>query len=205
MFGKRICGTLVLALGFLLTFQLGLHTTQAATAVTCDRFVLGVDSSDIANDCSDEAHPCRTVQHAIDQAIAGDRICVAKHTLAGPLVYPERLVITKSVTLDGAWEAMCVDPRNLTCSFWSIPCDSTNVTLNGAGVGRVISITNASPTIHCFTITGGNAGGAAGDPNHGGGIAARNAAPIIVSNVITGNYAARRCPVPAMDAAAASR
>ncbi len=188
MFGKRICGTLVLALGFLLTFQLGLHTTQAATAVTCDRFVLGVDSSDIANDCSDEAHPCRTVQHAIDQAIAGDRICVAKHTLAGPLVYPERLVITKSVTLDGAWEAMCVDPSDLTCSFSPISCNPANVTLDAAGLGRVISITNASPTIHCFTITGGDAGDLPDDPNHGGGIAAWNAAPIIVSNVITGNY-----------------
>ena len=41
---KRLCGTLVLALGLLLAFQMGLlHTTQAAMAVTCDRFVLGIE------------------------------------------------------------------------------------------------------------------------------------------------------------------
>jgi len=178
----------MLALGLLLAFHLGLHTTQAATVATCDRFVLGTDGVDTGNDCSDQEHPCFTVQHAIDQAEDGNTVCVAKHTLAGPWVYPERLVITKSITLDGAWEAMCVDPSDLTCSFWSIPCYPANVTLDAEGHGRVISITNANPTIRCFTITGGDAGGAAGDPNHGGGIAARNAAPIIVSNVITGNY-----------------
>lgn len=81
---KRLCGTLVLALGLLLAFQTGLHTAQAATAATCDRFVLGTDGNDAGNDCSDETHPCRTVQHAIDQAVDDDTICVAKHTLAGP-------------------------------------------------------------------------------------------------------------------------
>ncbi len=189
MWTKRFCGTLMLALGLLLAFHLGLHTTQAAMTVARDRFVLGTDGSDAGNDCSDEAHPCRTVQHAINQAVDGDTICVAKHTLVSTGLYKERLTITKSVTLDGAWTAMCVGiPPNPPCKFTPSSCDPTRLTLDAEGLGRVISITNANPTIHCFTITGGDAGGLPGDPNHGGGIAARNAAPIIVNNVITGNY-----------------
>jgi hypothetical protein len=112
--------------------------------------------------------------------------------VAGPLVYAERLVITKSITLDGAWDAMCVDPSDLTCSFTAIPCDPGNVTLDAQGCGRVISISgNITPTIDCFTITGGDASGLGGDPpvnDAGGGIYSQDAAPIIVHNVITGNY-----------------
>ncbi|MGD1992913.1 MAG: right-handed parallel beta-helix repeat-containing protein, partial [Anaerolineae bacterium] len=143
-----------------------------------------------------------TIQYAIDQAVDGDTICVAKHILAGPLTYQETLVITKSVTLDGAWDAMCVDPNNLTCSFTAIPCDPANVTIDAIGCGRVISITgDISPTIHCFTITGGDAAGLGGDPgtmvdnDAGGGIYSRDAAPIIVHNIITGNYGCDTCPV----------
>jgi hypothetical protein len=163
--------------------------------------VLGIDGSDIGRNCADETHPCHTVQHAINQAVNGDVICVARHTLAGPLVYPERLVITKSITLDGAWDAMCVDPSDLTCSFWPIPCNPANVTLDAQGLGRVISITNASPTINCFTITGGDAAGMGGDPggtiedDAGGGIYGRDASPIIVNNIITGNFGCDVCPV----------
>ncbi len=186
MRAKRLI--VVLALSLVAGALWALTSRPARADPPCTRYVLGVDASDVGNDCTDEAHPCRTIQHAINQAVTGDMICVAKHTLAGPLVYSEQLTITKSITLDGAWDAMCVDPNNLTCSLWSIPCDPANVTIDAAGVGRVISIVNANPTIHCFTITGGDAGGGASDPNKGGGIAAWDAAPIIIHNVITGNY-----------------
>ena len=183
---------LVLGLG-LLTLLMTMEQPVRANG-SCDRYVLGIDAGD-QGDCSDEGDPCRTVQYAISQADPGDRICVAKHSLAGPLVYTGTVVITKSITLDGAWDGMCVDPNNLNCSFQSIPCDPANVTLNAEGAGRVISMTgNVAPTIHCFTITGGNATGLGGDPetpleyDAGGGIYSRDAAPIITRNVITGNY-----------------
>lgn len=189
---RRLVGVLALALGLFLALSAGLQPTQAAP-VTCDRFVLGTDGSDTGNDCSGEAHPCRTVQHAIDQAVDGDTICVASNPLAGPCTYPESLVITKSITLDGAWVASCIGPPLVMCDFSPAPCNPANVTLDAKGLGRVISTTGASPTIQCFTITGGDAGGGTTDPpkeddNKGGGIAAWNAAPIILSNVISGNY-----------------
>ena len=200
---RRLFGALALALGLFLAFSAGLQTTQAAPVI-CDRFVLGTDGSDFGNDCSDGAHPCHTVQHAIDQAADGDTVCVASNPLARPWIYPERLVITKSITLDGAWEASCIAPTHLACSFSSVKCNPANVTLDAEGAGRVISITGASPTVRCFTITGGNAGAATGDPNKGGGIAARDAAPIIHSNVITGNYGCTTSAAPLTGEAAAS-
>ena len=69
------------------------------------------------------------------------------------------------MTLDGAWDAMCVNPNDLMCSFNAIACDPSNVTIDAAGLGRVISITgDIAPTIDCFTITGGDADGLGGCP-----------------------------------------
>lgn len=157
----------------------------------CDRYVLGIDASD-TGDCSDEQHPCRTIQYAIDQAVEGDRICVARHTLAGPLVYPATLQITKSVTLDGAWDAMCVDPSDLTCSFAAIPCDPHNVTIDAIGCGRAISITgHVAPVIDCFTITGGDATNLGGTGPYGydlgGGLYSRYADTTVSNSIIRGN------------------
>jgi len=166
----------------------------------CDRYVLNVDTTDVGRDCTDSTHPCRTVTYALGQALDGDRICVADHPLQpGPSVYTGTHLVNKSVTLDGAWEAMCVDPSDLTCSFWAVTCAPANVVLDAQRAGRVISITgNVTPTIQCFTITGGNATGltancqgSGGNPDGcGGGIFAYNAHPIIVNNIITNNIAA---------------
>jgi putative cofactor-binding repeat protein len=194
---------LAIALAIVLTalLQITLAETPARAQGGCDRWVLGQGGSD-SGDCSDETAPCATIQYAIDQSADGDTICVAKSSFVGPLTYPETLRITKSIILDGAWDAGCVDPNNWTCSFTAIPCDPANVTIDALGTGRVISITgNVTPTIHCFTITGGDAAGLGGDPgttvdnDAGGGIFSRDAAPIIVHNVITGNYGCMTCPV----------
>jgi len=198
---QRLLLALALGIGLAILVSATMSNRPTRAQGTCDRYVLGIDASD-TTDCSDERYPCRTVQYAIDQASNGDVICVARHSLAGPLVYEEKLVITKSITLDGAWDAMCVDPSDLTCSFTAIPCDPGNVTLDALGAGRVISISgNITPTIDCFTITGGNAAGQGGDPgptvdnDAGGGIYSQDAAPIIIHNVITGNYGCDICPV----------
>jgi hypothetical protein len=196
---KRILLAVGLALGLALLMLFVLTEQPAQADAPCDRYVLGIDAGDVG-DCSDEGDPCRTVQYAIRQADPGDHICVARHILAGPLVYTGTVEITKSITLDGAWDAMCVDPSNLICDFQPIPCDPANVTLDAEGAGRVIRITgNVAPTIHCFTITGGDAAGLGGDPgttvenDAGGGIYSRDAAPIITNNVISGNFGCDTC------------
>lgn len=174
-------------------------TTQAAPA--CQRYVVSPGGSDLS-DCSDAAHPCRTVQQALRRAATGDVICVADNTIApGPSVYTGTFVITQSVTLDGAWQATCVDPHNLTCSFTAVKCAPEAVVLDAQGTGRVIHIAGKiTPTVRCFTITGGDAAGLGGDPgttienDAGGGIYSRDAAPVILSNIITGNYGCDLCP-----------
>ena len=94
-------GRLLLACGIALclTFLVGVVVAGQPERpdATCDRYVLSIDGSD-SGDCSDEDHPCHTIQYAIDHAVDGDVICIARHTLAGPLVYPETLVITRSIT-----------------------------------------------------------------------------------------------------------
>ncbi len=197
--GSRSILPLLAALGLLLvlavTLVVGVDPAQATGP--CDRYVLGIDASD-SSDCSNPVHPCRTVQFAIDQATSGDRICVADHILApGPTIYAENLVVTKTLTLDGAWEAACVDPSDLKCSFTPLACDPARVVLDGGGVGRVIHIEGAiTPTIDCFTITGGSADNLLGDPDGfdaGGGIFGLHAAPIIVNNIISGNFGCNAC------------
>jgi hypothetical protein len=75
-------------------------TSGAAEAVTRQtRYVAtnGADSSgDVVNDCMDASHPCQTMQHAIDEADAGDTISVA----AGS--YAESVRIRISLTVVGA-------------------------------------------------------------------------------------------------------
>lgn len=155
-----------------------------ADEASCNRFVLNTDGSDASNDCGSMFIPCRTVQRALNQAADGDMICVADNPLqAGPSIYTGTHTINKSVTLDGAWQASCAGGHLILCSFWSVPCSPANVVLDALGAGSVISITgNVTPTVRCFTLTGG-------DADEGAGINVNGANVIIASNVITNNVA----------------
>jgi hypothetical protein len=190
-------GKLLLSIGLaglLLALMLGLlavgkSPVARADSGACDRYLVnGGNDSWPDNNCSDPNNPCKTVQYALGWALDGETICVAdRDDLVGASTYYGPIVITKSVTLDGAWAAH-PNPLGAGWMFTPTACHPENVVLSGNRTARVISITNASPTIRCFTITGGNASNATGDAHCGGGIAARDAAPIIVSNIITGNY-----------------
>lgn len=192
-----------LALGLILLVSAFATGGGVAAQAACDRWVVteGADTSD----CSDEAHPCRTVQYAIDQAVGGDVICVAAlGAVLDPTIYHEHLYIDQTLTLDGKWSATC-SPITFACDFIPVTCTPERVVLDGFRQGRVITIDgDIEPTVDCFTITGGNANGLGGDPpsgsrgelaeNHaGGGIYSRDAAPIIINNVITDNYGCMDC------------
>ncbi|MBN1137545.1 MAG: hypothetical protein JXM73_13235 [Anaerolineae bacterium] len=189
-----------LAFGLIFLVAVSAPGGGAAAQGACDRWVVaeGLD----AGNCSDEAHPCKTVQYAIDQSAEGDRICVASvSAVMDPTVYHEHLVINHTLTLDGKWSATC-SPAHFECDFSPVACTPERVVVDGFGQGRVVTIDGAiAPTIDCFTITGGDARGLGGDPggrvenDAGGGIYSRDAAPIIVNNVITDNYGCSLCPV----------
>jgi hypothetical protein len=186
-----------LALGLALLVSVSAPVGPAGAQGPCDRYLVAVDGSD-STDCSDEAHPCETVQYAIDQAADGDAICVADRALVpGPTVYQETIVITRSLTLDGKWEATCAGIP-FECSFSPTACDPERVVLDAQAAGRAIQISgDIAPTIDCFTISGGDAAGQGGDPDGndaGGGIYSQDAAPIIIHNVISDNYGCATCP-----------
>jgi hypothetical protein len=197
---------LLLAFGSGLALALALLAAlsgpPARAADGCDRYVVNPGGADTGS-CSSQNSPCQTVQYALEQTSPGERICVADRSgsgFEGPSVYTGTIVVTKSVILDGAWIA----GRSILGSwtFLSNDCTPANVVLDAQGAGRVISITGTiTPTIQCFTITGGDAAGLGGDPgagidpggDAGGGIYSGGAAPLILNNVISGNYGCQGC------------
>lgn len=191
MKSRQTIRVVLAGLGALLLFGVVLWVlhpvpVRAAPADTI-RYVYGSEGTD-DSDCTNGQDPCATVQYALAQAEDGDTIRV------GYGVYSGTVAITRSVTLEGGWSVLSFGWLNwLRLS----PCSPDLVTLNGLGAGRVISITGpVTPVIDCFTITGGDANGLGGDPsgNHaGGGIYSRDAAPLIINNVITGNYGCQTC------------
>jgi hypothetical protein len=187
--------TLGLGLGLVMLLCASVSGGSAWAQGSCDRFVVAVDGVD-TGDCSDEENPCETIQYAIDQAADGDLVCVAaRGSLPGPTVYYERLTITRTLTLDGKWQATC---GLGTCSFEPVSCAPERVVIDAMRDGRVVSISGSiAPTIDCFTLTGGDAAGLGGDPDGhdaGGGIFSQDAAPIIINNVISDNYGCDFCP-----------
>ena len=189
-----------LALGLVLLVFMAASGPVSWAQVTCQRYVSYEGSDGIGgpvNDCSDPGKPCRTVQHAIDRSMTGDRICVSSVLLKpDPTVYSETITIDRSVILDGAWESQCFTHN--PCVFQpTTPCTADRVVLHAEGKGRVITIEpRTQPTIDCFTITGGDANTLGGDPdgNHaGGGIFSDGASPIISHNIITGNFGCDTC------------
>jgi hypothetical protein len=97
------------------------------------------------NYCTDSADPCKTIGHALDQAEDGDTILVAEG------IYTENLVINKTVTLKGAYEA----------DNWSRSLRHYTTTIDGNKSGPVIyveSILSETTVIDGFTITNGDGG-----------------------------------------------
>ncbi|MCB8965805.1 MAG: hypothetical protein H6660_02835 [Ardenticatenaceae bacterium] len=91
--------------------------------------------SDAGNDCLNQAVPCATIQHAIDQAFLGETVQIA----AG--VYTETLNIAESITLQGA--------------------DAATTIVDGDQAGRIIQMAYAPAydlTIRNLTLRHGKGG-----------------------------------------------
>jgi hypothetical protein len=150
----------------------------------------GIDGN---NDCTNPAHPCKTIGHALDQAEDGDVIMVAKGT------YTENLIITKTVTLKGAYEP----------AGWSRSLRHYTTTIDGSKNGRVIEMKGTFPNttvIDGFTITTGDGGIYIAESNvaiqntkvvynratssSGGGILIDHAYVTITNSIIADNEAA---------------
>jgi hypothetical protein len=76
---------------------LALLLAHAGVAAAADRRV-STPGSDAGNDCTSSA--CRTITHAMGQAVAGDTIIVG-YNQTGAITFSERVLIDKSVTIVG--------------------------------------------------------------------------------------------------------
>ncbi|NIN66546.1 MAG: hypothetical protein GTO63_18040 [Anaerolineae bacterium] len=115
---------------------------------------------DVCQGCTYE-----TIQEAIDAADPGDRIRVAQG------VYTENLVITKSLVLEGGYEA----------SGWTRDIELYETMVDGDRSGSAICVTDAATvTIDGFTITGGQA-------ERGGGIYVVDSTALITGNKVFSN------------------
>ncbi len=173
---------LALAVGLGLTLAL-LSSMGRAHAKPGTRYI-APGGTDETNDCTDSATPCATVQHAVDEAGAGDHILVAEGRYSGvqghmfPNDYysppPGNIItqvvyINKSLTVRGGY--------NEDFDTWDPATQAT--TLDAEGAGRVILIAgDITVTLEALHITGGDAGGlqgGAGANDTGGGIYTLNA------------------------------
>jgi parallel beta-helix repeat protein len=174
---------LALSLSVLAGLLLALSAWDAAAARAANgmRYVAPT-GSDTANDCADNDAPCKTVQHAVDQAGSGDTILVATGVYTGVHVrscVTQVVYITKSLTLRGGY----------TIDWTASDPDANPTILNAEGQGRVLYISGPgiTVTVEGLHITGGDA---AGGSANGGGIYAAQAAIFLRDNVVYSNTAA---------------
>jgi len=121
-------------------------------------------SSRAASLCAD-AFP--SVQRAIAAAGDGDTVRVPTGH------YTETLAITKTITLQGGWNARCTTRTT---------ADPAATVIDGGGSGPVISITQGAPTIDGLMVTGGRA-------PKGAGIFVQDASASISNTIVSSNVA----------------
>ena len=173
-----LTGSLVLALAGIIMVLWLAGRSSPARASLANRYV-AITGNDTANSCTLPSSPCRTIQHAVDVADAGDSILIASGVYTGvqnrsvppgyfepPVsgVIAQVVYITKTITLRGGY----------TIDFSEPPHPEANLTtLDALGDGRDIVIAGTiSSTIEGLRLTDGDAtglGGGLGTGAYGGG------------------------------------
>lgn len=174
--------------------------SSALAADPIDRFVSPDGNDD--GDCSILAHPCQTIQYAVDVASEGDLIKVAAgvysdvHSYPPPAGYPDPpgsgliqvVYLEKPLTVQGGYS---------TADGYAEPPDPDwhPTTLDAQEQGRVLCIAASDVSVRGLRLTGGTASGLGGHPyalsDAGGGIYLFRADHATVAvNEVFGNSAA---------------
>ena len=185
-------GALVLLLGGVV------GATTPGIAAGAVRYVAttGVDSGF----CAAAATPCRTLQYAVDRAVANDEVRIAAGEYAGvldhaaptgyiPATVRQVVYVDKTVTLRGGF----------TIASWTTPNPVANpTTINAQNGGRCVFLAgsgdpalNIHPVLEGLRFSGGNASGMRGVSTRdaGGGVYAFVAAATIRNCTFAGNTA----------------
>jgi hypothetical protein len=179
------------AVGSLLALMAGLLwlAGQAAPVLADPGTRYVAVSGEDTTDCNDPAHPCRTVQFAVDAAGAGDVIKVAAGVYTGVNDrggLAQVLYISETVTVRGGYTT--------TDEYAGPPDSETNrTTLDAEGQGRGVYITGEiSPTLEGLRVTGGDAtglGSGLSGYDAGGGVYVVSATATISGCVVVSNTA----------------
>ncbi|MEO6028041.1 MAG: hypothetical protein ABIR79_14345 [Candidatus Binatia bacterium] len=155
-------------LRLLATSALALVALSGIADAACGPRYVATTGSDPANACLAAGTPCATIQHAVDQACAGDAVNVAAGT------YPEQIAITKNgLTITGA--------AGVTIRPSVVVTDASQGDLCTAGsVGTAIVLVSGATgvTLNNLTVNGSLAGTLNG-PSGFVGIYFRNASGAI--------------------------
>ena len=135
-------GGALLLLGVVCAFDSG-------RALAADRFT-STSGSDAANDCLINASPCRTIGHALTQAVSGDTIKLAEGSYAEASL---TISGTTTLSISGGWAA----------DFSTQNPDPKKTTVDGHNQGPIFTIsaasTTADVTLDALTIAKGYGGG----------------------------------------------
>jgi len=194
---KRLYIPLTLGLGLTLAV-LGLlsgRPSPATAAPAADIRYVATTGVDLGNECSTPGAPCRTMQHAVDVASAGDTIKVAAGLYTDTHVRPRSDVTTTGVVTQVVYVSKTVILQGgYTTTNWTTPdCEANHTTVDAQGRGRGLYISgDVSPTVEGLQITGGDAGGLGGSSwgdSGGGGVYVHRAAVTVSNCTIYSNTA----------------
>jgi parallel beta-helix repeat protein len=188
--------TLVLLAGIALAMVWLGGSPAAADAPNAIRCV-ATTGEDVGNTCMDSAHPCRTLQHAVDATAAGDTILVASgvytdvHTRGLPPGYAappgfesivQVVMVTKTVSIRGGYTTDFAEPPDPLAH---------PTTLDAGGQGRVVAAGGPiTVTLNGLRVVNGDATGLYGEGgpvDAGGGVYAVGGTMVVSDCVFTGN------------------
>jgi hypothetical protein len=163
----------------------GRQYAVAAAPTTGTRYV-ATTGDDFGNDCSSQSAPCRTIQHAVDEADHGETVKVAAGTYTDAHVRPRNDVTTTGVVTQVVYISKPITLRGgYSTTNWAMPDSVANpTTLDAEGQGRVVYVTgDIRSTVGGLRITGGNTAEA------GGGVFAYRTQLTVEQTVISDNTA----------------
>ena len=194
-----LTGSIALALAGVIALLWLADMPSPARASLANRYVAAT-GNDASNSCTLPSSPCRTIQHAVDVADAGDSILVASGVYTGVQNHPvppgyleppvsgviaQVVYITKTITLRGGYTTDFSEPPD---------AQANHTTLDAQGEGRDIVVAGTiSATIEGLRLTGGDATGLGGglgtNAYGGGGVYIISATATLQDNQVFDNYA----------------